>query len=175
MTPSKSSRRVLFLALTALSAACSGSDAPTGATSREDAAPAGAHGAPVPGDEVRWTPAPRPFPEGAELAVIQGDPTRTGQVFTVRLRMPNDYLFPPHFHPEDEHVTVLQGTFEVGMGSTVGIPAVTLRTGGFITAPAGVRHWARARGRTIVQVHGIGPFQTIYVQEDGTPIPGGGQ
>ncbi|MGD8280521.1 MAG: cupin domain-containing protein [Gemmatimonadota bacterium] len=151
MTRFTSSRRMLFLALTALSAACSGTE------------------------EVQWGPAPSSFPKGAELAVIQGNPAQEGQVFTVRLRMPNDYLIPPHFHPEDEHVTVLQGTFQVGLGTTVGTPAATLHTSGFITAPAGVPHWGRARGQTVVQVHGIGPFKTTYVQEDGEPIPGGGQ
>ena len=35
---------------------------------------------------------------------------------TTQLWFPDGYRMPPHFHPFDEHVQVLQGTFLVGMG-----------------------------------------------------------
>ena len=49
------------------------------------------------------------------MAVLQGDPSGNG-LFTVRLRMPDGYKIAPHTHPTDENVTVISGTFHVGMG-----------------------------------------------------------
>jgi quercetin dioxygenase-like cupin family protein len=51
------------------------------------------------------------------MAVLQGNPGGTG-LFTVRLRFPNGYRLAPHTHPTDENVTVISGTFLVGMGET---------------------------------------------------------
>lgn len=118
---------------------------------------------------VKWGPAPDFFPKGARFVVMQGDPTKSGE-YTVRLRLPNGYRLAPHFHPTDEHVTVLSGTFVVGMGDTVSMKgAQRLTAGGFITAPANAHHWARAQGATVLQVHGEGPFQITYVKDSDDP------
>jgi hypothetical protein len=106
------------------------------------------------------------FPAGAEMAVLQGDPSVAGALFTVRLRFPNGYILPAHWHPTDENVTVISGTFLVGIGDrfdrTALLPA--LHRGGFITAPANVNHFATVKGRTVVQVNAIGPFSLTYVE-----------
>src|SRR5947207_305039 len=58
---------------------------------------------------VKWGPGNPALPPGAQMAVMTGDPTSTG--FTsIRAKMPAGYKVPPHFHPTDEHVTVLSGT-----------------------------------------------------------------
>src|SRR5881398_821659 len=67
--------------------------------------------------DIKWGPAPAIFPAGAQMAVMQGDPSGNG-LFTVRLRLPDGYRIAPHTHPTDEHVTVVSGTFAVGMGKT---------------------------------------------------------
>src|SRR5207248_10462795 len=64
---------------------------------------------------VKWGPAPAIFPAGAKMAVMQGDPSKH-DLFTVRLDMPSGYRIAPHYHPTDEHITVLSGNFLVGMG-----------------------------------------------------------
>jgi len=88
----------------------------------------------------------------------------------VRLRFPNGYILPPHRHPTDEHVTVLRGTFLVGLGEDFSRTAlVPLKELGFITAPANMAHFASARGFTEVQVHAIGPFQLTYVHPEDDP------
>src|SRR6185436_9583104 len=116
-----------------------------------------------------WGPAPPVFPAGAKFAVMQGDPSQNG-LYTVRLEMPDGYRIPPHFHPTDEHVTVIQGTFLVGMGDTALVARTTaLPAGGFVTAGANQHHFAFARGRTIVQVHAIGPFALTYVKPSDDP------
>ncbi len=123
------------------------------------------------GDGLTWGPAPAVFPPGAQMAVLQGDPSRAGEIFTVRLRFPNGYVIPPHTHPTDEHVTVIKGRFQVGLGDDFDPHAFlpTLGQGDFITAPAHASHFARARGRTEVQVHAIGPFQLDYVHPEDLP------
>src|SRR3954471_21026220 len=64
---------------------------------------------------LKWGPAPAVFPAGAKMAVLQGDPSKS-ELFTVRLDMPDGYAIAPHWHPTDEHVTVISGKFLVGMG-----------------------------------------------------------
>lgn len=167
--------RILLLALLLSSAGAAGvvgrTSAP-GTPADPDRGPAAEHRMAHEGRQIEWGSLPPGFPAGAELAVVQGDPAANGAVFTIRLRMPNGYVLPPHFHPEDEHVTVVTGQFDVGLGTVVdhGSVAASLQRGGFITAPRGHNHWGVARGRTVVQVHGIGPFQTTFVDEQGLPL-----
>src|SRR5881392_753348 len=83
---------------------------------------------------LTWGPAPPVFPAGAKMAVLQGDPSKP-ELFTVRLEFPAGYTIAPHFHPTDEQVTVISGTFLVGMGDKADFThALTLPAGGFITA-----------------------------------------
>ena len=118
---------------------------------------------------VKWGPAPAVFPKGAKMAVLQGDPGKP-DLFTVRLDMPNGYRVAPHFHPTDEHITVISGNFLVGMGDKIDTRhAISLHNSQFITAPAQAHHWAVAKGHTVVQVHAIGPFQLSYVNPADDP------
>ena len=118
---------------------------------------------------INWGPAPAVFQPGAQMAVLQGDPGKS-ELFTVRLRFPDGYAIAPHTHPTDEHITVIEGTFLVGMGKTVDEAAmVTLPTGGFVTAPAEHAHYAKAQGVTTVQVSAMGPFALTYVNPKDMP------
>ena len=116
-----------------------------------------------------WGPAPPVLPAGAKIAVLQGDPGQ-GALFTMRLDFPDGYRIPAHSHPTDEQITVIQGTFLIGMGDKLD-PAQTtaLATGGFVTVPANHHHFAIAKGRTIVQVHGMGPFVLTYINPADDP------
>ena len=118
---------------------------------------------------IRYGPAPAVFPAGAQMAVLQGDPSKS-EPFTVRLRFPDGYVVSPHTHPTDEHITVIDGTFKVGMGGTFNESStVALRTGGFVTAPAQHAHFAKAQGATTVQVTAVGPFVLTYVNPADLP------
>jgi quercetin dioxygenase-like cupin family protein len=100
---------------------------------------------------------------------LQGDPSGNGQ-FTVRLRMPDGYKIAPHTHPTDENVTVISGSFRVGMGSTFEQKGMmALHAGGFVTAQANHAHYAVASGETVVQVHAMGPFALTYVNPADMP------
>jgi mannose-6-phosphate isomerase-like protein (cupin superfamily) len=83
---------------------------------------------------------------------------------------PRQSKIAPHTHPTDEHVTVISGTFLVGMGKTFDTKGMmSLSAGVFVTAPAHAAHYALAQGETIVQVHAVGPFAMTYVNPADTP------
>src|SRR5215472_6714935 len=67
-------------------------------------------------DAVPYGPAPAFVPTGAQLAILEGNPDATSGDYTVRLKMPDGYRIAPHWHPKRENVTVISGTFKVGMG-----------------------------------------------------------
>ena len=120
--------------------------------------------------DVKWMPAPPSLPPGAQLAVIEGDPTKAGGTFTIRLKAPDGYKVPPHWHPVAEHVTVLEGTFFIGMGDKFDESAgKKLKAGSFASMPQGMRHFAWTKGETVIQVHGVGPFELVYVNPGDDP------
>src|SRR5947209_4045275 len=119
-------------------------------------------------NDVKWGPAPPSLPPGAQLAVLEGDPTKAGGAYTIRAKMPDGYKIAPHWHPVTENVTVLEGALYFGMGEKFDETAGReLTAGGFASMPPGVRHFAWAKGETVIQVHGVGPMEFIYVNQIG--------
>lgn len=124
---------------------------------------------PMQAADIKWGPAPPVFPAGAEFAVIAGDPASTGEV-VVRLKMPAGYRIPPHWHPTDEHVTVISGTLGIGMGDKLDKKhSKVLKAGGYALAPANMHHFAWTRTGAVVQVNLMGPFQITYVNPADDP------
>lgn len=120
-------------------------------------------------NSTKWMPAPALLPPGAQIAVVDGDPGKPG-IFTMRLRMPAGYTIPPHFHPTDEHVTVLEGTFKVGMGDTYDASKLTaLPAGTFGMLPTGMHHYAHTDDGATIQLHGVGPWSLKYVNPKDDP------
>jgi quercetin dioxygenase-like cupin family protein len=120
-------------------------------------------------DQVSYAPAPAALPAGAEVALLEGKPAEPGP-FTMRLRIPDGYRIPPHSHPGIEHVTVLEGTFKVGMGDKFDASALKeLPAGTFAALAPGTRHFAQARGKTVLQLHGVGPWKLVYVNPADDP------
>lgn len=119
--------------------------------------------------DVKWGDAPPSLPPGARLAVITGDPSKS-EPFTLRVQMPAGYRIAPHWHPTDEHVTVLSGTFAFGMGEKFDEKALRdLSAGGYTLMTATMPHYAIAKGPTVIQVHGVGPFVLNYVNPADDP------
>lgn len=119
--------------------------------------------------DVEWKNGPASLPPGAKLAVLEGDPTKDG-FFTMRLLLPDGFRIPPHTHPKVEHVTVISGIFNLGMGERFdesGGRAMPAGTFGFW--PAGMTHFAWVKGETVVQLHGIGPWSINYVNPSDDP------
>ncbi|WP_309610234.1 cupin domain-containing protein [Sphingomonas sp.] len=119
--------------------------------------------------DLKWGPAPAVFPKGARMAVLAGDPGKSG-TFAIRLRMPAGYVIAAHSHPADELVTVISGNFLLGMGDKLDRAKVaTLRAGGFAKAPAGMNHYGFTRTGTVVQIVAEGPFAMTYVNPADDP------
>jgi hypothetical protein len=120
--------------------------------------------------QVKWGPVPPELPPGAQLAVISGDPSKAGAIYTIRLKMPDGYQVGPHWHPQDENVTVISGTFGIGMGDQFDkSKGELIKTGGFAGAPKEMHHYAWAVGPTVIQLHGEGPFVITYVNPADDP------
>ena len=118
---------------------------------------------------LQWVPAPPSLPAGAMMAVLAGDPGKEG-VFVVRAKFPDGYKVSPHFHPTDEHVTVLKGSLMMGLGEKVDRAAMhAVTAGGFFTAPATKPHYVVAKGETIIQITAMGPFSVTYVNPSDDP------
>ena len=119
--------------------------------------------------EIKWGPAPPVFEKGALMAVLSGDPGKAGP-FVVRLKVPAGFKVAPHWHPTDENVTVISGTFALGMGEKFDAAALKpLGPGGYGLMPAEMRHFAMAKTAVVVQVHGTGPFALTYVNPADDP------
>ena len=118
---------------------------------------------------LKYGDPPPIFRKGMTFTVISGDPGQPGP-FVVRLKMPAGYKIMPHWHPTDENVTVLAGTFSLGMGDKFEAATMTkLPAGGFALLPAEMRHYAMAVTAVTVQVHGTGPFALNYVNPEDDP------
>jgi len=123
----------------------------------------------VTADEIKWGPAPPVLQKGAQFAVVSGNPGAAGP-FVIRLKIPAGYKIAPHWHPTDEHVTVISGTFALGMGEKFEQAKMKdLPVGGYGLLPAEMRHYAMAKTAAVVQVHGTGPFVLNYVNPADDP------
>jgi quercetin dioxygenase-like cupin family protein len=129
-------------------------------------------------DSIKWQPLPPEWADGppqpefraqsaiarSEVAIVQGDPTKEGLPFVIRIRSTPGTKLPPHWHPIDEHITVLSGVFCVGTGDKFDEHACRdMPAGSYIVLPKGMHHFGLAKG-DIIQVHGIGPFKIYWVK-----------
>jgi len=128
-------------------------------------------------EAVSWTPMSTDLMEGTpafamaeapQVSLLAGDPGQAGAPFTLRIKMAAGTRVPPHWHPTEENITVLQGRFGLAMGDRYDEAALQeLATGSYAVMPKGMTHFARATGETVVQVHGIGPFKSVWVNPPG--------
>lgn len=123
-------------------------------------------------DAMQWMPAPAAtgMPSAVQVSVLSGDPFKTGP-FVIRLKIPADGKVAAHWHPTDENVTVLQGTFAAGMGDKFSETDLhDFAAGSYVLMPKTMHHFAMARGgEVIVQVHAQGPFVLNYVNPADDP------
>lgn len=121
-------------------------------------------------EEAQWAPAPPVLPEGAEIAVLSGNPFADGD-FVLRLKFPEGYEVPAHIHSGVEMITVVSGAFNVGHGEKLDRAAsVLMNAGSFVEMPAGHPHFAWTSAETVVQIHGPGPFDITYMDPADAPV-----
>ena len=116
-------------------------------------------------ERVRWFTPPY-YNEGRQRAQLFGDSSKGG-VWVDRAKIPGGKRVLAHTHPQDELVTVIEGTWYLGEGEKFdsnklkGYPA-----GSFIVIPAGVPHFVAAKeGNVIVQLSGSDVFRTDYLEK----------
>ncbi len=119
--------------------------------------------------DIKWGDAPPSLPKGAKLAVLFGDPGKEGP-FVIRLMAPAGYKIPPHWHTQTENLTVISGTFYLGMGDKMDMAqAHALKAGGYHYLPAKAHHYAFSKAPTVVQINGQGPFDIVYINPQDDP------
>jgi len=122
--------------------------------------------------QIQWAKGPASLPPGAQASVLYGDPAKDGP-FALRLKFPQGYKIPPHTHPKPEIVTVISGTFNVGMGKSADAAKATpLPAGSFFAFDPGMAHYASAKGETVVQINSIGPWAISYINPADDPRKG---
>jgi quercetin dioxygenase-like cupin family protein len=119
--------------------------------------------------DIVWMDAPPSLPAGTRLAVLEGDPSKDG-FFTMRLKLAPGFKIAPHWHPATEHVTVISGVFNLGFGDKFEDSKGTAMTSGSISImPAKHHHYAWANEETVIQLHGVGPWQIYYINPEDEP------
>ena len=119
-------------------------------------------------NELKWSDVPS-LPAGAKIAVIEG-PMSEAVPFTIRLRFPANYRIPAHWHPAVERVTVLSGTFYMGVGDKLDTQSsVALTPGSIMILQPKTNHFAWNKDEVIVQLNGVGPWGITYVNPADDP------
>ena len=116
-------------------------------------------------DKIRWF-TPSYYTDGRQRAQLFGNSSEGGN-WIDRVKIPAGGRALAHTHPQDELVTVIEGTWYIGEGAKfdaarlIGYPP-----GSFIVIPAGVAHFVAAKESTaVVQLSGSAKFQTTYLEK----------
>jgi quercetin dioxygenase-like cupin family protein len=120
--------------------------------------------------DLKWGETPPGLPAGGKMALLNGDPGQPG-AFTVRLKAPAGYKVMPHTHPTAERLTVISGSFKIGMGEKFDETSMQQMTAGsYIVLPSGMAHFAKGAGKeSVLQIDSEGPFQINYVNPTDDP------
>ena len=119
--------------------------------------------------KLEWKDGPPSLPKGAKIAILEGDPSKEGP-FVFRVKVPDGYQIPPHTHPKVERVTVIAGTFNIGMGEKFDKGATqAMPAGSYGFWQPDMKHFVWAKSETIVQFHGMGPWTITYVNPADDP------
>ncbi len=137
------------------------------------AAPSGPTHFVIPLSEVKWGAPPDGMFRGTpsveagsplHYALLEGDPMKAGVPFTIRLGCSDGYKAAPHWHPTDENLVVLRGTFAMATGDkfdATGLHDLAAGTYGFM--PKRVHHFGLCKGETDLLLYGVGPFVINWI------------
>jgi hypothetical protein len=119
--------------------------------------------------EIKWTDAPSIGP-GAKIAVLEGD-LKQAVPFTMRIKVPANLKIPVHTHPVFERVTVLSGTFHLGIGDKFDpSKAKAYPVGAVAMMPPGMPMFAYTeKEESVLQLHGTGPWGITYLNPEEDP------
>ena len=114
--------------------------------------------------DIRWF-TPSYYTDGRQRAQLRGDSSKGGP-WIDRVKIPGGSRIRAHVHPDDEVVTVIEGTWYLGIGEKFDASSLkAYPAGSFIIVPAHVPHFlATQEGPVVVQASGDGVFRTDYVE-----------
>jgi len=119
-------------------------------------------------NDLKWGDVPS-LPPGAKIAVIEG-PINEAVPFTFRLKLPANYRIPAHWHPAVERVTVISGTFNMGVGDKLDTQnAIPLAPGSMMILQPKTNHFGWTKEEVVVQLNGTGPWGVTYVNPADDP------
>ena len=86
-------------------------------------------------------------------------------LYVYRAMFPKGVTTMPHSHSMERHITVIEGTWYAGTDASHDINNATpIPAGGFMIHPAGAVHFdGSIDGPVVVEIKGIGPVTTTYV------------
>lgn len=118
--------------------------------------------------DLKWSDAPSVAPS-AQIVVIEGD-LKAAAPFTFRLKLPANSKIGVHTHPVVERVTVISGTFHLGIGDKFDPAKARAYTpGGIMIMPVGMPMYVFTQEETIVQIHGTGPWGINFLNPADDP------
>jgi quercetin dioxygenase-like cupin family protein len=120
-------------------------------------------------EEIEWKPFAA-FPPPVRLAVLVGDPTKSGP-YVIRVKVPHRIKLMPHRHPEDRIYTVISGVFYIGVGDEFEEGKLAAYPpGAVVVLPGNTHHfhWAKS-GEYVTQVTAMGPLGLEYVHSQDDP------
>jgi len=90
------------------------------------------------------------FARGQWVEKVWGDASRSGEPFVIRIHNDAGYIVLPHFHLIDENITVVQGSWALGMGKRFNRSELEpMELGTFGLAPKDMPHFAFSKTETI--------------------------
>jgi len=117
-------------------------------------------------EAVAWRTCPPHLPSSCEIAILEGNP-KSNEIFTVRFRLGGDFVMPPHTHPKDERVTILQGSVSVAFG--IGAKRESAKRFGagdyYVNFRGGIHTVWSDEDDTVLQITGIGPWEANFVDD----------
>jgi quercetin dioxygenase-like cupin family protein len=118
--------------------------------------------------DLVWTDI-KALPPGAQISVIEG-PLNEKKPFIFRIKFQPGWKVPAHSHSVLTHVTVISGKFNLGVGNKFDASVThALAPGSVVIMPPGENHFAWIEEETVIQVHSIGPWDTVWVDPKDDP------
>lgn len=106
---------------------------------------------------------------GAYCALLDGDPSKKGP-YIVRLKLPANYKVPPNWQTATIFVTVISGSYHIGVGDKFDREqGKTLMAGSSVVIPSKSHLYFWTTQEVILQVHGIGPWNVHYIDPSDDP------
>lgn len=108
------------------------------------------------------------FPPGAKAALLAGNP-RSGY-FMLRVKLPAHYKVPPNWQSIEIYVTVISGSYSIGVGDTFNPKTgKTLPSTGSVIIPANTHLYFWSKKGAILEIHGVGPWTINYINPKDDP------